>query len=79
MSRIVVFHGYYGCDTGCCGHVIEMDGVEEFKFEHPWIDGLQGVEREQAARQFIIDLVNKECGPGHADDIDFSACLLSDD
>lgn len=37
VRRITVLHSYYGCDTGCCGHIIEVDGQQhgEFKFTHP--------------------------------------------
>ena len=37
LARIRVFHSYYGCDTGCCGHVIVVDGREVggFEFGHP--------------------------------------------
>ena len=28
MTKVVVFHRYYGCDTGCCGHAVMVDGDE---------------------------------------------------
>lgn len=38
-----VVHEYYGCDTGCCGHVVngyDCDGKEvwssSFHFDHPY-------------------------------------------
>ena len=34
--KVKVYHSYYGCDTGCCGHVVELeDGRERFEFDHP--------------------------------------------
>jgi len=35
-----VYHSEYGCDTGCCGHRIELVPYEKyfkerFEFEHP--------------------------------------------
>lgn len=39
--KIRVFHGYYGCDTGCCGHIIEVEDskgqchIDHFEFTHP--------------------------------------------
>lgn len=36
--KIRILHAYYGCDTGCCGHVIEIDGEEvrsSFRWGHP--------------------------------------------
>lgn len=39
LMRIRVYHGYYGCETGCCGHVIEIDeGRSQFEFEHKYDD-----------------------------------------
>lgn len=37
--RIVVGHGWYGCETGCCGHrvTVFVDGEERgsaFTFDH---------------------------------------------
>lgn len=35
--KIRVLHSYYGCDTGCCGHIVEVDGkdIGSFSFDHP--------------------------------------------
>ena len=30
--KVRVFHSYYGCESGCCGHVVEVEGKGE-KFE----------------------------------------------
>ncbi len=40
LVRVRVYHSGYGCDTGCCGHVVEItmpDGKEKtrFEFDHP--------------------------------------------
>lgn len=37
--KVRVFHSYYGCESGCCGHTVEItlpDGAkkEEFSFTH---------------------------------------------
>lgn len=35
--KIRVLHAYYGCETGCCGHILEVDGEEDygtFTFSH---------------------------------------------
>lgn len=36
--KVRVYHSYYGCDTGCCGHVVEIPelGKEKFEFSHPY-------------------------------------------
>lgn len=36
-----VYHEYYGCDTGCCGHRIELEidgttAISKFHFSHPY-------------------------------------------
>jgi len=37
LLKVRVFHKMHGCETGCCGHVIELDGGREhFEFfSHP--------------------------------------------
>lgn len=70
--RIVILHQSYGCDTGCCGHVIAVDGVArhgDFKFDHP-----EGEDFETWARK----LVELEY-PGHSADLDFASCEIVDD
>lgn len=35
-----VFHSQFGCDTGCCGHFVEISAGEDtrktFEFTHPY-------------------------------------------
>ncbi len=36
-----VYHDYYGCETGCCGHTVELTSPEgdektSFRFTHPY-------------------------------------------
>lgn len=70
--RIVVLHTRYGCDTGCCGHIVEVDGeqVGSFTFSHPY-----GNETPD----FVRELVTKECGEEHVKDIDWDNCIVSED
>lgn len=54
--RIKVLHAYYGCETGCCGHVVEIDGDEidgSFEFGHP--------DDVEELRSYILNHVPKEC------------------
>lgn len=70
MTHIVVTHRSYGCDTGCCGHVIEVDGKQHgsFHFRHPY---------GQTDRAFIETLVREEgCDPSS---IDWDNCSVLDD
>jgi hypothetical protein len=77
--KILVLHQGYGCDSGCCGHIIEVDGKRhDFYFEHP------GIESErpyipQPANEFVIELVTRELGEDHVKDIDFENCVVIDD
>ena len=37
ITSIRVYHAYYGCDTGCCGHIVRLnddDRLERFEFDH---------------------------------------------
>lgn len=82
--KAIVYHTGYGCDTGCCGHVVSLEdesGNEtkhQFEFEHP--DGeyrkMTPGEKEKA---FIRDLVTEVCGAEHVADIDFDECVIVDD
>lgn len=41
-----VYHSGYGCETGCCGHVVVVGDDEEFTFEHPEDDDYEAFARE---------------------------------
>ncbi len=68
--RIVVLHGDFGCDTGCCGHAIEFDDGthEDFTFEHP--------DRGESDEDFVRRLVIERWGEEHCADIDFESCII---
>jgi hypothetical protein len=49
--KVVVYHSVYGCDTGCCGHIVELDPDEEhgpsktkFEFIHPYMETPEDVK-----------------------------------
>lgn len=54
--RVVVFHDFYGCDTGCCGHqAVLYEGTTEiskgrFEFAHPY-----GSSSEEFAKSVAHD------------------------
>lgn len=62
--RIVVYHGYYGCDTGCCGHVIELDDQELWAFSHP--------NEGETLREFVERNIPEK----HRATIDWSAAII---
>lgn len=68
--KIIVYHGTYGCDTGCCGHVIEDPdddfGSTRFVFDHQ--------EADESAIEFAKRVVAEEFGPEHVADLDWDSC-----
>lgn len=69
--KVIVFHSYYGCDTGCCGHVVQLeDGREEFFFDHPY---------NKNDLQFVRDLVTSAFGAEHVADIDWENVIIDVD
>lgn len=72
--KIIVYHTSYGCDTGCCGHIVENDDDNDmdrrFHFTHPY-----GEDR----LTFAQDLVRDEYGDEHVADLDWENCLISED
>jgi hypothetical protein len=72
MSKIVVYHSSYGCETGCCGHIIERDGqqVGGFTFSHPY-----GEDKLAWAKELVTD----ELGAEHVADLDWDNCYIGED
>ena len=67
--KILVLHKRAGCDSGCCGHVLEVDGgTGEFLFEHPG-------ENEDFL-QWATELVTKQIGSDHVADLDWENCIV---
>lgn len=67
---IIILHRGYGCDTGCCGHAIEIDGEEvAFASDHP-----DGKDRMQWAKDFLTE----QLGAEHVKDLDFENCIITD-
>lgn len=73
VKRIVVEHGLYGCETGCCGHyVILYDGDKEvdsqFDFGHPF--------NESEELEYAKDLITRQFGEDHVKDLDWENCQI---
>jgi hypothetical protein len=70
--RVIVFHAGYGCDTGCCGHVVELDdGRSAFGLgDHPYGDD---------PRAFAEELVRDHFGEEHVADLAWDDCVIVDD
>lgn len=69
MTNVIVYHAEYGCDTGCCGHIVSMGDEGEFHFAHP-----HGAD----PRKFAEELVCKEFGEAHVADLDWDNCEIGD-
>jgi hypothetical protein len=75
MTKVIVYHRGYGCDTGCCGHAVAIerdDGREEesFEFTHPY---------DEDPRAFAERLVTEEFGVEHIVDLDWENSFIHDD
>ncbi len=74
--KVVVYHSTYGCDTGCCGHVVQITTDEgkfeksKFEFTHPY-----GKDR----REFVKNLVTETFGAEHVADIDWDNVIVSEE
>ena len=69
--RVIVYHSSYGCESGCCGHIVELDGeADKFLFIHPG---------DEDPRGFAEDLVRAEFGEEHVKDLDWENCSIIDD
>ena len=72
MSRVIVYHGLYGCETQCCGHYLELnDDMSNMHFDHP--------DEGESIEDFVKRLVTTEYGEEHVVDIDWENCRVVDD
>lgn len=73
--KVVVLHEYYGCDTGCCGHVVRLndeDGDEiQFDFDHPYNE-----DKRMWAIKFAQQAVEEQYDKYHIADLDWDNCVV---
>lgn len=76
--RVIVYHDRYGCETGCCGHTVEVEGAgSRFEFTHPYeAYSLTGDDRDQELRRFAEELVRETFGEEHVADLDWDNCYV---
>ncbi len=77
--KVIVYHRPYGCDTGCCGHVVEIqyengESEESFQFKHA---GYQFGGKIEEPLEFAKRLVTEEFGVEHVKDLDWDNCNIS--
>lgn len=70
--KIIVYHGGYGCDTGCCGHWVKVDGkdVGGFEFSHPYGEN---------ALEYAQQVVRERFGEDRVKDLDWDNCVIGED
>lgn len=68
--KVIVYHDYFGCDTGCCGHTVEMGDQSKFDFCHPY---------SEDHLEFAKRLVEDTFGAEHVADLDWENCIISED
>lgn len=76
--KVLVYHASYGCDTGCCGHIVQVGGEvydgnggsEGFRFDHP-----HGGDPLEFAKRLVREVL----GPEHVADLDWENCVIADD
>lgn len=82
-ATVVVYHSMYGCDTGCCGHTIEVthdngEVIETFEFDHPheYPDNTpEAIAADPDFRKWAEQLVRSQgCDPA---DLDWKNCRIS--
>ena len=74
--KVIVYHSMYGCETGCCGHTVEVtddDGHVERQFEFG-----DYFETEGTPIEWAKELVRSEFGHAHVADLDWENCQLLD-
>lgn len=71
--KIIIYHSTYGCDTGCCGHIFEVDGeqVGDFIFDHPGF--------KEDFKSWAENMVREKFGEKHVKDLDWENCKVIDD
>jgi hypothetical protein len=73
--KVRVFHDYYGCKSGCCGHTVELtlpDGntQQEFNFIHPY-----GEDAKMWALEHAKEVIGREW-PECASSIDWDSLVI---
>lgn len=71
--KIRIMHAYYGCETGCTGHIVETEDGKQigcFEFGHPC-----GRDPRKWAKEFL----ESKFGKDHCYDLDYENSVIIDD
>lgn len=76
--KVRVFHKMHGCETGCCGHVVELeDGREYFEFfSHPDADQRKTEEGIKAWARDLAETAILKSWPECFDSIDWGSMVI---
>jgi len=67
--KVIVTHNYLGCDTGCCGHFIDIDDDQiDFFDDHPY----EGDDPLAFAKRLVL----QSLGEDHVADLDWDNCFV---
>jgi hypothetical protein len=69
-AKVIVYRSFHGCETGCCGHTVQLGDEERFEFSHPW-----GEDELTWAKELVAEVY----GPEHVADLDWENCEVVDD
>jgi hypothetical protein len=75
MPYVIVYHDTLGCDTGCCGHRVQLADdsfrivkTSDMNFFHP---------HDEDLRSWAESLIRAELGEEHVRDLDWENCIIS--
>lgn len=82
--KYVVYHQSYGCDTGCCGHVITVENDDGSYVDSDWTfyhcyGKTYGAPTDEEKRAWAEKLLIEAFGGEHVADLDWENCLILDD
>jgi len=89
--KYIVFHTYYGCGTGCCGHTVvsapdDFQGDPLFDLEDSEDEEIHNFEfshpygeSEEGFKAFAEKMVRAKYGEAHVQDLDWEHCIIEDD
>lgn len=57
--KVRVYHAGYGCESGCCGHIVEVgDKIHKFNFDHPYSEDEKDLKKW--AKKLAEEVIREE-------------------
>jgi hypothetical protein len=73
MTKVVVYHENYGCETGCCGHAIDVDGK---RVGYDLANCPNPGSSEAELKAYAENLIREELGVEHVANLDWDNCII---